>query len=76
MTNSYYLRNALCDNYDYEIVDFLQETALFKEFTIAESFSYFGKIYGMNMREIDGQGTFLLNLLNLPNQDSRIGKLR
>ncbi|CAO1389625.1 unnamed protein product [Diamesa hyperborea] len=44
-----------------------QELALYGEFTIRETFIYFGWIYGMTTDEVDEKTDFLLKLLQLPN---------
>ena len=54
----------------------LQELALYKEFTIEESFYYFGRIHNMRRPDIDEMRHFLVNLLGLPKKDSGIGNLR
>lgn len=44
-----------------------QEIALYGEFTIRETFIYFGWIYGMATEDVDEKIDFLLKLLQLPN---------
>ena len=56
--------------------DYLQELALFTVFTIEETFQYFGRIYGMNSEDVEEQTNFLSSLLELPDKQTRISKLR
>lgn len=44
-----------------------QEIALYGEFTIRETFIYFGWINGMATEDVDEKIDFLLKLLQLPN---------
>lgn len=46
---------------------FLQELALYGEFTIRETLLYFGWIAGMSTPEVDEKIDFLVRLLQLPN---------
>eukprot|EP00093_Oithona_nana_P000586 00586.XXX_2380_746_1 [CDS] Oithona nana genome sequencing. len=49
-----------------------QDTGLHKEFTVQETFYYFGRLYGMSTDSIKEQGTFLSDLLQLPHQNHRV----
>ena len=49
-----------------------QDTGLHKEFTVQETFCYFGRLYGMSNDSIKDQGTFLSDLLELPHQNHRV----
>ena len=51
---------------------FLQEYALFSEFTVRETLQYFGRIYGMSSDEVKAQTKFLIKLLDLPDNKSRL----
>ena len=53
-----------------------QELALYTEFTIQETYQYFGRIYKMSSRSIFIQMDFLTNLLDLPSSSRTIGTLR
>jgi ABC-type Na+ transport system ATPase subunit NatA len=53
-----------------------QETALFKDFTIGETLSYFGRIHGMTRADIAQRTGFLLDFLTLPSKDRLIKELR
>lgn len=46
---------------------FLQEVALYGEFTMRETLIYFGLIAAMSRSDIEDRTEFLLKLLNLPN---------
>jgi len=52
-----------------------QELALYTEFTIRETFLYFGRIYGMSVKEVHTQLGFLTDLLQLPEESRRVGTL-
>lgn len=52
-----------------------QEIALYREFSIEETFRFFGRIYGMPYSEIAKQTAFLHELLDLPSAKSRIKNL-
>ncbi len=53
-----------------------QELALFTEFSIKETFRYFGRVYGMKSSDVQEQTIVLSKLLELPNEETRIMKLR
>ena len=52
-----------------------QELALYTEFTILETFQYFGRINKMSSGEIQSQVEFLSSLLELPPQGRTVGTL-
>ncbi|CAH1154038.1 unnamed protein product [Phaedon cochleariae] len=52
-----------------------QEIALYGEFTIKETMMYFGWIFGMESKEINGRLQFLLNFLDLPSQNRMVKNL-
>ncbi|KAH9422605.1 hypothetical protein DERP_003282 [Dermatophagoides pteronyssinus] len=52
-----------------------QEVALFSDFTIAETFEYFGKLFHMNKKNISKRTEQLIELLNLPEKDRYINNL-
>ena len=49
--------------------------ALFSDFTIAETFEYFGKLFHMNKKNISKRTEQLIELLNLPEKDRYINNL-
>ena len=49
-----------------------QDSGLHKEFTVQETFYYFGRLYGMSRESIKEQGTFLSDLLELPPQNHMV----
>ncbi len=52
-----------------------QETALYRSFTIKETITYFGSLYGMKRSEIDKSREILMNLLSLPEDDRTVSTL-
>ena len=58
------------------IIIVFQELALYGDFTMLETMYYFGILHGMSCREVKTRGKFLLDLLELPNKDKLIRKLR
>ncbi|KAL5019992.1 hypothetical protein ScPMuIL_002884 [Solemya velum] len=52
-----------------------QETALFNDFTIGETLSYFGRIHRMTREEVRSRTEFLLDLLTLPSQKRIVKEL-
>lgn len=55
---------------------FVQELALYKDMTMAETFNFYGRIFGMNWIEIDNRSLDLLKFLDLPDSTKLIGNLR
>lgn len=53
-----------------------QETALYGDFNIRETLTYFGSLYGMKKSQIDKSREVLMNLLSLPEETRRISTLR
>jgi len=52
-----------------------QELALYTEFTIRETYQYFGRIYKMSAKDVLNQMEFLTNLLDLPPSHRTVGTL-
>lgn len=52
-----------------------QETALYDEFSIKEVMRYFGLIFGMSQRQINDRLSYLVELLDLPDQNRLIKNL-
>jgi len=52
-----------------------QELALYTEFTIRETYQYFGRIYKMSTKDVLIQIEFLTNLLDLPPSHRTVGTL-
>lgn len=53
-----------------------QELSLYTEFSIAETLNYFGTLSGMTKTEIENARSYLVALLDLPEDTRRIGTLR
>ena len=49
---------------------------MYGDFTMLETMYYFGILHGMSFKEMKTRGKFLLDLLELPNKDKLIRKLR
>ena len=52
-----------------------QEIALFNDFSIYETFQYFGRLYQINLSEVKQRTDQLISLLNLPNKNKFIKNL-
>jgi ABC-2 type transport system ATP-binding protein len=52
-----------------------QESCLYTDLTISETFHYFGKLYCISARRIREKREFFVSLLNLPVEDHRVGCL-
>ena len=52
-----------------------QELAIYSEFTIAETLSYFGRIFNMSSEKIRARTEFLIEFLDLPKEKRLVGKL-
>ncbi|XP_078262086.1 ABC transporter G family member 20 [Rhinoraja longicauda] len=52
-----------------------QELALYNEFSIADTFHYFGRIHGLTRNTIEARLSFLLDFLDLPDKHSLIKHL-
>lgn len=55
---------------------FLQELSLYNELSIRESLNFYGRIYGMDMEDLRESTKFLVDFLDLPRADRRVGSLR
>jgi len=55
---------------------FFQDISLLADFTIKETFYYYGQLVGMNSEDIKAQTDSLTKLLNLPLQSRIVGTLR
>ena len=53
-----------------------QESSLYPELRIDETFFYFGKLYGLTAKEINSKKGFLIKLLNLPDTNQLVNSLR
>ena len=49
-----------------------QELALYGEFSILETLQYFGRIYGMDSSDVQLRAKFIIGLLDLPSDASRL----
>jgi len=54
----------------------LQDIALFDNFTISESFFYYGILHRMKLKDVRSRREFLKQLLELPTTNQLVGKLR
>ena len=52
-----------------------QEIALFSDFSIYETFQYFGRLYQINQSKVSERTDELISLLNLPNKHKFIKNL-
>lgn len=52
-----------------------QECSLYPELRISETFLYFGKLYGLTIKEINAKKEFLIQLLNLPATNQLVDSL-
>lgn len=52
-----------------------QECSLYPELRISETFLYFGKLYGLAIKEINSKKDFLIQLLNLPSSNQLVDSL-
>ncbi|KAI5736018.1 hypothetical protein M8J77_025549 [Diaphorina citri] len=52
-----------------------QELALYTEFSIRETTLYYGRIFGLSFEQIHSRTKELLTFLDLPSEDSIVGKL-
>jgi ABC-2 type transport system ATP-binding protein len=52
-----------------------QETCLFGELTLGETFYYYGKLYGMPFDNLEQSQKFLIELLDLPGASSLVATL-
>ncbi len=52
-----------------------QDSCLYTDLTINETFQYFGKLYCMTAEQIKEKREFFRSLLNLPTEKRRVGSL-
>ena len=52
-----------------------QELAIYNEFTLSETLSYFGRIFNMSSEKIRARTEFLIEFLDLPKEKRLVGKL-
>jgi hypothetical protein len=57
-------------------ITIIQDLSLYVEFTIRETFLYFGWVNGMKTEEIDEKLHFLLKFLQLPSENRFVKNLR
>lgn len=53
-----------------------QELALYKEFSIKETMTYYGRLFGMSGDQIETRTYELLKFLELPNEKNIVSRLR
>ncbi|KAA8583529.1 hypothetical protein FQN60_014737 [Etheostoma spectabile] len=53
-----------------------QELALYREFTIGNTLTFFGRIHGLTSKETKTRMDFLIDFLDLPQKDSLVRNLR
>lgn len=54
----------------------LQELALYNEFTIGDTLTFFGRIHGLTQKETKARMDFLIDFLDLPQKTSLVRNLR
>ncbi|XP_055358749.1 ABC transporter G family member 23 isoform X2 [Betta splendens] len=52
-----------------------QELALYSEFTISDTLTFFGRIHGLTSKETQARMNFLIDFLDLPRKNSLVRKL-
>ncbi|XP_032409427.1 ABC transporter G family member 23 isoform X2 [Xiphophorus hellerii] len=52
-----------------------QELALYNEFTISDTLTFFGRIHGLTSKETQARMNFLIDFLHLPQKNSLVRKL-
>ncbi|XP_041064858.1 ABC transporter G family member 20 isoform X3 [Carcharodon carcharias] len=52
-----------------------QELALYNEFSITDTFWFFGRIHGLNSKDIESRLSFLVKFLNLPDKNQLVKHL-
>jgi len=55
---------------------FFQELALYQEFSIKETMTYYGRLFGMSHKQIETRTYELLKFLELPNENNIVSRLR
>lgn len=53
-----------------------QELALYNEFTISDTLTFFGRIHGLTSKETQARMDFLIDFLDLPQKYSLVRNLR
>lgn len=53
-----------------------QELALYSEFTIGDTLTFFGRIHGLTSKETQARLDFLVDFLDLPQKGSLVRNLR
>lgn len=53
-----------------------QELALYSEFTISDTLTFFGRIHGLTSKETQARMNFLIDFLDLPQKTSLVRNLR
>lgn len=59
-----------------EMLCVLQDLALYNEFTISDSLTFFGRIHGLTYKETQARMNFLIDFLDLPQKHSLVRNLR
>ena len=63
--------------YNYKVINnFSKDPCLYNELTISESFYYFAKLHCVDNSDIKIRKEFLMNLLELPDQNRKVKNLR
>lgn len=55
---------------------FVQDLALYNEFTISDTLTFFGRIHGLTSKETQARMKFLIDFLDLPQKHSLVRNLR
>lgn len=53
-----------------------QDLALYNEFTISDTLTFYGRIHGLTWRETQTRMDFLVDILDLPQKHSLVRNLR
>ena len=53
-----------------------QDLALYEEFSIRETLTFFGRLHQMSQDDVEERIEFLVEFLNLPDKDALIRELR
>lgn len=62
--------------YDSNFYPYRQELALYNEFTISDTLTFFGQIHGLTSKETQARMDFLIDFLDLPQKYSLVRNLR
>lgn len=68
------LQNSL--TIDSNLYPYWQELALYNEFTICDTLTFFGRIHGLTSKETQARMDFLIDFLDLPQKYSLVRNLR